>query len=92
MTGSCSLALLLASALHLPQDQPAGSGTPPRPVWTLPIVVARYFPVQGDRVDVSVTGDWGESLEATRQQVSTLLEAWNNDGLLTPGPQRTEES
>jgi len=36
------------------------------PPWEIPVVVAKYFPVKDDRIDKTVTGDWGETLEATR--------------------------
>jgi len=39
--------------------------TPPPP-WEIPVVVVKYFPVKDDRIDKTVTGDWGETLEATR--------------------------
>jgi hypothetical protein len=34
--------------------------------WEIPVVVVKYFPVKGDRIDQSVTGDWGDTLEATQ--------------------------
>ena len=35
-------------------------------LWEIPVVVVKYFPVKGDRLDQAVTGDWGDTLEATR--------------------------
>jgi hypothetical protein len=32
----------------------------------IPVVVVKYFPVAGDKIDVRVTGDWGDSLASTR--------------------------
>ena len=32
----------------------------------IPIVVVKYFPVKGEMIDISVTGDWGASLQETR--------------------------
>ncbi len=37
--------------------------------WRIPVVLVKYFPVDGDRIDKDVTGDWGESLEFTRKKV-----------------------
>jgi hypothetical protein len=34
--------------------------------FTVPVLVISYFPTDGSNIDVAVTGDWGESLEATR--------------------------
>lgn len=51
-----------------------GSGAPaaPEPPFLIPVLVVRYFPVQGDRIDLSVTGDWGESLADTRRKTERL--------------------
>lgn len=53
--------------------------TPPPP-WEIPVVVVKYFPVKGDRLDRAVTGDVDDTLEAVRaktdritQQVITAL-------------------
>jgi len=35
------------------------------------VLVVKYFPVKGDRIDQTVTGDWGESLEETREKTTT---------------------
>jgi len=32
----------------------------------IPVLVVKYFPVKEDRIDLTVTGDWGASLEHTR--------------------------
>ena len=34
----------------------------------VPVLVINYFPVKGDRIDQSVTGDWGATLTETRQK------------------------
>jgi hypothetical protein len=36
--------------------------------YAIPVVVVKYFPVKDDRIDKSVTGDWGETLQATREK------------------------
>jgi len=50
------------------------------PPWGIPVVVVKYFPVKGDRLDRAVTGDVDDTLEAIRaktdritQQVITAL-------------------
>ncbi|MCU0978533.1 MAG: hypothetical protein MUF25_05120 [Pirellulaceae bacterium] len=37
-------------------------------------VVVKYFPVKGDRIDQSVTGDWGATLAETRQKTESQTE------------------
>jgi hypothetical protein len=37
----------------------------------VPVLVVNYFPVQGDRIDQSVTGDWGATLAETRQKTES---------------------
>jgi len=48
----------------------------------IPVVVASYFPVKGDRIDIEVTGDWDSTLAATREktkrQTRELIEALEN--------------
>ena len=41
----------------------------------MPVLVIKYFPVNGDRIDLAVTGDWGASLEETRQKTDKLTKA-----------------
>jgi len=36
--------------------------------FVVPVLLIHYFPTNGPRIDISVTGDWGEALEATRQK------------------------
>lgn len=36
--------------------------------FTVPVLVVHYFPTNGTNIDVQVTGDWGESLQATREK------------------------
>lgn len=38
----------------------------------IPVVVVKYFPVKGDRIDVAVTGDWGAPLKDTREKTDRL--------------------
>jgi len=43
-------------------------------VWPIeiPVVVVKYFPVAGDKIDVRVTGDYGDSLASTREKVERI--------------------
>jgi len=38
----------------------------------MPIVIVKYFPIDGDRIDVRVTGDWGDLLSATREKTERI--------------------
>ena len=38
----------------------------------VPVLIVKYFPVQGDRIDQTVTGDWGASLQETREKTDQL--------------------
>jgi len=40
----------------------------------IPIVIVKYFPVDGERIDIKVTGDWGEPLAATRQKTERITQ------------------
>jgi len=46
--------------------------TPSTPPWEIPVLAIAYYPVDGDLIDINVTGDWGESLESTRAKVDSL--------------------
>lgn len=65
----CSM--LFAACTAVPdQDRPSG------PPWEIPVVVVRYLPTSdGDVVDISATGDWGESLAYTRRKTDSLTAA-----------------
>ena len=39
------------------------------------VLVIRYFPVKRDRIDQTVTGDWGDALEATRTKCAAQTKA-----------------
>ena len=36
--------------------------------FTVPVLVIHYFPTNGPNIDLNKTGDWGESLAATREK------------------------
>ena len=40
--------------------------------YEIPVLVVKYFPVKGDRIDRSVTGDWGETLDFTRTKTERI--------------------
>jgi hypothetical protein len=42
----------------------------PRLPMEIKVLVVKYFPVKGDRIDQTVTGDWGETLAATRKKTT----------------------
>src|SRR5271166_1602093 len=46
----------------------------PKPPMEIRVLVIKYFPVNGDRIDQTVTGDWGASLEETRTKTTTQTE------------------
>jgi hypothetical protein len=62
-----SLILTLAGSL----DATAQVYRPNLPM-EVPVLVVKYFPVKGDVIDQSVTGDWGASLEETRRKTEKL--------------------
>ncbi len=46
----------------------------PNPPMEIRVLVIKYFPVKGERIDQTVTGDWGASLEETRTKTTTQTE------------------
>lgn len=40
--------------------------------YTIPVVAIKYFPVSGENIDISVTGDWGEGLDFTRAKTDRI--------------------
>jgi hypothetical protein len=38
----------------------------------IPVLVVKYFPVKGDLIDQTVTGDWGAPLDETRKKTDQL--------------------
>jgi D-amino peptidase len=47
---------------------------PPKLPIEIPVLVINYFPVTGDRIDRTVTGDWDESLAETRRKTTVQTE------------------
>jgi len=60
-------------ALFVPGLSAADAYQPNLPM-EVRVLVIKYFPVKGDRIDQTVTGDWGESLEETRKKTTTQTE------------------
>ena len=71
-----SLTLLAAVLVWLPGlgQAPAATDGPALPM-KIPVLVVKYFPVKGDRIDLAVTGDWGASLEETRRKTDKQTKA-----------------
>lgn len=40
----------------------------------IPVIVIKYFPVDGDKIDKNITGDFSESLEFTRVKTDSLTQ------------------
>jgi hypothetical protein len=40
------------------------------PAYIVPVLVVHYFPTHEGRLDIRVTGDWGDTLEATREKTA----------------------
>jgi hypothetical protein len=66
---AAGLAGLPAVALVVADD---AAPSPPTLPLEIPVLIVKYFPVKGDRIDAAVTGDWGETLEATRAKTDAL--------------------
>jgi len=49
----------------------------------IPIVIVKYFPIDGDRIDVRVTGDWGDLLSSTREKTERIT--WQTIAALEEG-------
>jgi len=56
----------------------AETGSPTLPM-KIPVLVVKYFPVKGDRIDLAVTGDWDAPLQETRikteRQTNAVIQA-----------------
>lgn len=40
--------------------------------WKIPVVVVKYFPTKDNKIDITVTGDWGTGLSRTRGKVDGI--------------------
>ncbi|MFC1563858.1 hypothetical protein ACFL6G_02925 [candidate division KSB1 bacterium] len=41
--------------------------------YLIPVLIVKYYPVNGSRIDINVTGDWGVSLSRTRGKVDGTI-------------------
>jgi hypothetical protein len=64
-------AVLALHALPCVSAPPTASSAEP---FRIPVLVLQYFPTNGELIDIQVTGDWGESLAATRKKTRTLTD------------------
>lgn len=65
-----SLALAAIASLALLQTGGGRDWTHQR--FVIPVAVVHYFPLDGDRIDIKVTGDWGAPYEETRAKCDRL--------------------
>ena len=64
----------IAVFLSTINDIAAAAAFQPKLPMEIPVLVIKYFPVKGDRIDQAVTGDWGESLAETRKKTAVQTE------------------
>ena len=59
---------------NIPGEEKSASEekTTPKTPYHIPILVVKYFPIKGEQIDIDVTGNWGETLEATRAKTDRL--------------------
>jgi hypothetical protein len=65
---------LLALPALFAADMLAAEPYRPKLPMEIPVLVIKYFPVKGDRIDQAVTGNWSEALEATRKKTTMQTE------------------
>lgn len=63
-----TLTLVLACRPAFAAEPSSPQQAEPRLPMTVPVLVVKYFPVKGDRIDQKLTGDWGAPLEETRRK------------------------
>jgi hypothetical protein len=68
---TCLLTFVLPCVSGLDATAQVDRPTVPMEVRTL---VVKYFPVKGDQIDQTITGDWGAALEETRRKTEKLTE------------------
>jgi hypothetical protein len=69
----CASGLAAAGLVLAVQAGLGAAGAPS--TFTVPVLVVHYFPTNGANIDAGVTGDWGESLAATREKTRRQTEA-----------------
>lgn len=65
---SLSLHLVLNTLFFIPLVS-LGAG---EPHLNVRVVVVKYFPVAGENIDITKTGDWGKGLDFTRRKVDSI--------------------
>ncbi len=68
------LVLILGVILGLMSLKPYAISQENQPPYVIPVLVVKYFPVQGDNIDISVTRDWGATLKETQIKTDRLTE------------------
>jgi hypothetical protein len=66
--GCFGLSTMVLGAGNEPGPPPSNNSA--STTFVIPVLVIHFFPTNDSRIDVRVTGDWGESLAATRQKTS----------------------
>jgi hypothetical protein len=69
----CLAAWVLLLGLGAAVLEAAEPSKPKQPM-EVRVLVVKYFPVKGDRIDQTVTGDWGEPLAETRKKTTLQTE------------------
>ena len=73
------LHLLALGASVIATAHRAAAADPIPDSFVIPVLLIHYFPTTNDQIDISVTGDWGETLastrEKTRRQTIEIIEA-----------------
>ena len=63
-----NLSLFLALLFFIPSSSLRAD----EPPFHVRVVVVKYFPVAGENIDISKTGDWGIGLDRTRRKVDSI--------------------
>lgn len=66
--GCFGVSTMALSAGNEPGPPPSNNSTPT--TFVIPVLIIHFFPTNDSRIDLRVTGDWGASLEATRQRTA----------------------
>lgn len=66
--------LCVAQPLRVAGGNQTGPVRRIKPPIEIPIVIVKYFPVDGDKIDIKVTGDWGDLLSATREKTERIAQ------------------
>ena len=71
--------ILTLSLSHPPVSQAEADSDKDQDAYDIKVLVVNYFPLNGDRIDIQVTGDWGATLAETRaktqRQTQEIIDA-----------------